>query len=850
MATAFLVVKNRAYSKLAAAITDVATTLTVTAGEGANFPSTYPFHITIEDEIVSCTNRSTDSLTVVRAQQGTTGAAHANKSYAALNITAKSVTDLNTAVNRLETDVPTYVATGDMRYASAAATGAILTIGATDTILSVQGGVPTWRTPANILTDLSGQAGADFSMNTNKITSVTDPSSAQDAATKNYVDTTAVLDALFDAHTILYAVTDNTPVALTVAASRIVGRKASGNIAAMTGAETLALLTGANLDVGAFDVRGATITADGLTSGRVVVAGASGVLSDDADFTFSVDTLTVTKIGAFEATGAINFANQNMTNVDIDSGDIAAVTFSADNTWSVAQTGMTLTSPTINGTIATTGLTLPAITLGGLVTGGGQIFSNLGRVYINEIANADMTMGLTITQATSVFNQILAFKQADVAHGITSVVETDTYADMKQTGSGGDGGLQIRGFSEDVIAFQFQGIYTNDNTVKSTAGRAALEVDVYKKSGTSVGAPGADANIFAVRIQSNTTLLIVDKEGDLWINGNVTTDGGTPVAGVNVIGSNIRMADTVAITTGILDDDYFTIGAVDNDTQAITELLRFVGAVNPYTRVTNGLYLVEQAAALDDGAGLGQLWVKNTTPNELWFTDDDGSDKHLAVFDADTGEMIVISNQTATIETTNTPHAFAGLSTGDVQDFSFVAGITGAITLYEDYSGTVANAIRATCVGHGLVTNDIITIRGTVAPNDYNGIWQITRINDDTFYFVEASLWNADAGASDFEMGAYLLAGTGTAGEYDLEWNSSVSEGGGAQTVLFNPVQNTTILTKASSKRKFANNDVGSISGGGHIAITVADRIWFAHQSDGTGDLTVNLMNLRLSRLA
>jgi len=105
MATTFLTIKNRAYSKLAAAITDVITTITVTAGEGARFPSTYPFHITIDDEIMSCTNRSTDTLTVTRAQQNTTGAAHANKSYVALNITAQSMTDLNTAVNTIEATI-------------------------------------------------------------------------------------------------------------------------------------------------------------------------------------------------------------------------------------------------------------------------------------------------------------------------------------------------------------------------------------------------------------------------------------------------------------------------------------------------------------------------------------------------------------------------------------------------------------------------------------------------------------------------------------------------------------------------------------------------------------------------
>lgn len=56
-----------------------------------------------------------------------------------------------------------------------------------------------WKraTRAAILALLSGQAGADFSMNTNKLTSVKDPTAAQDAATKKYIDDHAA-DA--DAH--------------------------------------------------------------------------------------------------------------------------------------------------------------------------------------------------------------------------------------------------------------------------------------------------------------------------------------------------------------------------------------------------------------------------------------------------------------------------------------------------------------------------------------------------------------------------------------------------------------------------------------------------------------------------
>jgi len=102
MATTFLEVKNNAVSTLAADITDAATSLTVASGEGSKFPSAYPFHISIDDEILSCTNRSSDVLTVVRAQQSTSNVEHSSGTTVALNITAKSVSDLNTAVNSIE----------------------------------------------------------------------------------------------------------------------------------------------------------------------------------------------------------------------------------------------------------------------------------------------------------------------------------------------------------------------------------------------------------------------------------------------------------------------------------------------------------------------------------------------------------------------------------------------------------------------------------------------------------------------------------------------------------------------------------------------------------------------------
>jgi len=87
---------NNAYSTLASSINNSATSITLTTGEGARFPSfSAPdyFLATLIDssnnlEIVKCTTRSTDVLTVVRAQESTTARAYATGDRIELRITA------------------------------------------------------------------------------------------------------------------------------------------------------------------------------------------------------------------------------------------------------------------------------------------------------------------------------------------------------------------------------------------------------------------------------------------------------------------------------------------------------------------------------------------------------------------------------------------------------------------------------------------------------------------------------------------------------------------------------------------------------------------------------------------
>ena len=75
-------VKNNAFSTLASGINNSVTSLSVASGEGSRFPALASgdyFYATIVEgttvEIIKCTARSTDALTIVRAQDGSSASA-------------------------------------------------------------------------------------------------------------------------------------------------------------------------------------------------------------------------------------------------------------------------------------------------------------------------------------------------------------------------------------------------------------------------------------------------------------------------------------------------------------------------------------------------------------------------------------------------------------------------------------------------------------------------------------------------------------------------------------------------------------------------------------------------------
>tara|TARA_Y100000588_G_scaffold66328_1_gene66718 strand:+ start:5150 stop:8935 length:3786 start_codon:yes stop_codon:yes gene_type:complete len=99
----------------------------------------------------------------------------------------------------------------------------------------------------------------------------------------------------------------------------------ANQVTVTNGAGSITLSLPQSIDTSA-DVTFDSLTLDDLTAGRVVFSGTDGLLSDDADFTFSGDTLTVTKLGAYEQAGSVDFSDEAMTNVNISSGTITGIT--------------------------------------------------------------------------------------------------------------------------------------------------------------------------------------------------------------------------------------------------------------------------------------------------------------------------------------------------------------------------------------------------------------------------------------------------------------------------------------------------------------------------------------------
>jgi hypothetical protein len=217
------------------------------------------------------------------------------------------------------------------------------------------------------------------------------------------------------------------------------------------------------------------------------------------------------------------------------------------------------------------------------------------------------------------------------------------------------------------------------------------------------------------------------------------------------------------------------------------------------------------------------------------------------------GGMFEYSNAVAMgIDQANTYHPFwtSGVQAGTLDGRSFTAGLNGAFTAVANLGG---GQIRiTTSAPHTMLAGQIValtsaSVAGYQPPNPT--IFVIQAVGASTFDVI--ATFTATA-TGTWTRGAFLKAGTGAAGKYELTWSATAQASSGTnKDYRFEPLQNTTNVDKGAGGQLM--NSTGPQCCGGSAFVTVAAGDQFLmlcnNQSDTT-DITIINCNFRLKRYA
>jgi hypothetical protein len=217
-----------------------------------------------------------------------------------------------------------------------------------------------------------------------------------------------------------------------------------------------------------------------------------------------------------------------------------------------------------------------------------------GPVVIGSSASSGlsskMTSGITLRQG-SADNEILSLFSSDIAHGITDFADTDAYAVISKF-SDTAGGVYLKGFSETLQSIMLASFATTEDTTRSASGNAYGEFRAYLKSGASVSAPGANANVWAFRSGSSSRW-IVDSEGDTWQNGDITAANLESRTGIVPDANDGAYLGTSSLS---FSDLFLASGGVINWNNGNVTLTHSAGKLT-----TNGI--LETSASMMSGTG-------------------------------------------------------------------------------------------------------------------------------------------------------------------------------------------------------------------------------------------------------
>lgn len=282
----------------------------------------------------------------------------------------------------------------------------------------------------------------------------------------------------------------------------------------LTGTRWRDLFVGRNADIdGTADIAGATTL--GATLGVTGATTLSSTLSVGGQLTSLVTTAST--LPPFVVGSTVRVVNLNADLLDDKNTSVTGAANSIprtdagvalDPSWIPATlgTGQTLAggllfTPHNTYDIGAAGSSSPRTVYVGtsLLVGTQATLGPTSLVVGDTALSTKMGSGLTLNQGSN-SNEILALQSSSVAHGMTTLADTDTYFSIAKVSSGG-GGAYVRGFSSSAVGILIEANQATPDTgtMTGTANYGALDIRCWTASTNTHAQPASGAKLVTFR---------------------------------------------------------------------------------------------------------------------------------------------------------------------------------------------------------------------------------------------------------------------------------------------------------------------------------------------------------------
>lgn len=376
----------------------------------------------------------------------------------------------------------------------------------------------------------------------------------------------------------------------------------------------------------------------------------------------------------------------------------------------------------------------------GDITGSGNEFTIPIWTSSNSLDDSALTQSgsdITTSGSFSVLGVTFAHTRNDIGGTVVSTTVNGDNSDGASSASlfvqtlpnGGDPFLHWNVLTAQHYAI---GIDNSDSDKLVGVVGAVLGIDNWIEVDSSGNVVFPDGSDFTVEGLTNNSLLFADDSEDklglgtdtvtntfLTIEGTVSLKEQTAADAFTEAYGQIWIKDDDPNTLWFTDDgdtDY-QLGGVNGTFTTLTTSgdVGLGGAIstNSLVSIEGSVSLKEQADQDVETAGYGQIWVKNTSPNELWFTDDDGSDFILGG---------VLGSDISGTGTANKLAVFAGPQTISDSIIAEVAGDIGVNTVLPVSGFDIRNAVFTLSTSDtDIIATDILGQINFQAPDEASG---------------------------------------------------------------------------------------------------------------------------------